>query len=109
MTNLDCALCFADLSGRISVAERGQQNDRGFWDSNEFVSRDIENDIDLTVACEQDEIRIVLSAAHIENKETNRAFHSHINCNLEWNEVKQLRDFLSLILTWQLEKRSPDD
>jgi hypothetical protein len=50
---------------------------------------------------EQDEhfgLLISVDASHIENPETKRAFHCHIDIEPTLDEIKKLRDFLSFLI-----------
>ena len=96
----ECALHFDDLAGAVNLNERGKQDSQGLWESREILCREVEA-VHLNIDSENDGLSIGLSVHHIANDETSKVFHVSIDCTLQLDDVKRLRDFLNLLLEWQ--------
>jgi hypothetical protein len=94
----NCCISF-EVPGEIRVSERSKKNENGLWDSIELV--EVDKAVCVSIDCNDnvDGISVGFSAHHIENEESGRAFHSTLDAHLDWKATRQLRDFLSLLLT----------
>jgi hypothetical protein len=108
----NCCISF-EVPGEIRVSERGKKNENGLWDSIELVEVYVDEGqhVSISIDCTDnvDGISIGLSAHHIENEESGRAFHPALDAHLDWTATRQLRDFLSLLLTMKDDIDTPKD
>jgi hypothetical protein len=98
-----CTISFEFLSGKIVLTERiGKLDAIGGFSNDDLITKELNDDLNLNVTIDDEEgVTIEQSVYHIENDETKKAFHAILTSNLEWDTVRQLRDFLNMILQWQ--------
>jgi len=97
---LDCHISFQEIGGEVEISERGKQTGEGIWPSIKLVESD-ESNVHLYARNSSEGVEISMSAYHVENEETNRAFHTNLEVTLNRQELASLHDFLGLLLKWQ--------
>ena len=97
MPMVGLSIDFDDLPGVVEVSERDAQDENGLWSSTMLVEKK-EAEPDLSVTLNDDGAKIYVSAHHVENDETKRAFHVRLDLNLSWNDIARLHDFLELLI-----------
>ena len=83
-----------DLDGTVSLSERGEK-DGDFWTHIKLCEQD--HDVDLYIDIKEDGCELSLSAHHVEGGD--RAFHRSLDAQLTRDMVKELHDFLGLLLS----------
>jgi hypothetical protein len=98
----ECTISFEDLSGEIDLTERGERSADGFYPNNNRLIEKTVDDFELTIIVDDEHnVKIHHRVFHVENDDTKRAFHAVLTTTLEWDTVRQLRDFFDMILKWQ--------
>lgn len=84
--------------GRVSLSERGEKNERGFWERSSLL--DAESDVCIDVSMDDDEPpSIRLSAYHASAEGGGRVFDTTLEVFLEQRDLELLHSYLGFLLT----------
>ena len=97
------------LGGRVKLSERGEKND-GLWSSTDLLevgSDGLELSVDLGDPDDDEDkyagyVHLELSAYHVENEQTKRAFHSHLWACLDRRQTQELHAYLGYLLQHEM-------
>ena len=97
-----------DVGGTVVLGERGEKNEEEYWSRTVLLDNISADEIDFRVDLGEDDERCIigLSAYHVENEETKRAFHLHLKAHLDHRQLQQLHGYLGYLLQYEIKARN---